>query len=154
MLKELKKILFDKDDNLSSIEEKKSHQIEIATCALFIELAKSDNDFSEQEKIFITNLMKMCFDLSDEELSIILKLAEEKVDKSVSIYEFTGELNEKFSQVDKEKLIRNLWRLIYTDKKLHSHEDSIIKKIALTLNIEHKKIIELKLQVKRELNID
>ena len=50
MLKELKKILFDKDDNLSSIEEKKSHQIEIATCALFIELAKADNDFSEQEK--------------------------------------------------------------------------------------------------------
>jgi uncharacterized tellurite resistance protein B-like protein len=159
MLNSLRKLLFngEQDDQQKSFSDKskgKEHKLEIATCALFIELAKADGDFSEQERDFIISMMKKCFNLDESEVNIIFELAEQKVDKSISIYEFTSELNNQFTQAEKESVIKNLWRLIYTDKKLNAYEDSLIKKIGLTMNLEHKQIIDLKLLVKKELNID
>lgn len=159
MINALKKLLFEDEENISqsaSSEFKldKEHKLEIATCALFIELAKADGEFSEGERDFIISTMKRCFNLAESEVNIIFEMAEQKVDKSISIYEFTSELNNHFSQEEKESVVRNLWRLIYTDKKLHAYEDNLIKKIGMTMNIEHKKIIDLKLSVKKELNID
>lgn len=154
MLNSLKKLLFENVEQTDNTTNNKSHRLEVATCALFIELAKADGDFSEEEKDFIISKMKECFNLDDVEIKAILELAEQKVDKSVSIYEFTSELNNYFSQEEKESLIKNLWHLIYTDKKLNAYEDSLIKKIGLTMSLEHKTIIDLKLSVKKELNID
>jgi uncharacterized tellurite resistance protein B-like protein len=48
---------------------------------------------------------------------------------------------------------KNLWRLIYIDKTLHSHEDHLIKKIGTILNMEHRDIIAAKLMIKEEKNI-
>ncbi len=159
MLNSLRKLLFneDKDENRNSSSDKsasKEHKLEIATCALFIELAKADGDFSAQERDFIIEMMRRCFNLDELEVKIIFEVAEQNVDKSISIYEFTSELNNHFNQTEKESIIKNLWRLIYTDKKLNAYEDSLIKKIGMTMNLEHKQIIDLKLSVKRELNID
>jgi uncharacterized tellurite resistance protein B-like protein len=159
MLNSLKKFLFSDDvgfnQTASSIEsDAKKHKLEIATCALFIELAKADGNFSNEERDFIISTMKKCFNLNESEVDLIFELANEKVDKSVSVYEFTEELNKHFTQEEKDSVIKNLWRLIYNDKKLNAYEDSLIKKIGFTLNLEHKRIIDLKLSVKKELNID
>lgn len=159
MLNSLRKLLFNDEQDeqqksYSDQSKRNEHNLEIATCALFIELAKADGDFSDEERDFIISLMKKCFNLSESEVSIIFELAEQKVDKSISTYEFTSELNNHFSQEEKVSVIKNLWRLIYTDKKLNAYEDSLIKKVGMTLNLEHKQIIDLKLLVKKELNID
>lgn len=155
MLNTLKKLLFEENNQEENlVNNEKSHRLEVATCAVFIELAKADGEFSDEEKNFIISKMKKCFNLSDNEVKIIFELAEQKVDKSISIYEFTSELNNHLNQSAKESIIKNLWRLIYTDQKLNAYEDSLIKKIALTMSIEHKQIIDLKLSVKKELNID
>lgn len=159
MLSSLRKLLFfdESDAQRESFSDKsisKEHRLEIATCALFIELAKADGDFTEEERVFIISTMKKCFNLQDSEVKVIFEIAENKVDKSISIYEFTSELNNRLAQSEKESVVKNLWRLIYTDKRLNAYEDSLIKKIGLTMNLEHKQIIDLKLSVKRELNID
>lgn len=155
MLNSLKKLLFEKNNQgENSLSENNTHRLEVATCALFIELAKADGDFSVDEKNFIISKMKNCFNLNDIEVKTVFELAEQKVDNSISIYEFTSTLNNNLTQSDKESVVKNFWRLIFSDKKLNAYEDSLIKKIAFTLSLEHKQIIDLKLSVKRELNID
>ncbi len=159
MLNSLKKLLFSEEKEIenksfSDKSTEKEHKLKIATCTLFIELAKADGEFSEEERNFIISMMKRCFNLNEEEVNLIFELAEQKVDKSISLYEFTSELNNHFSQDEKVTVVKNLWRLIYTDKKLNAYEDNIIKKIAMTISIEHKQIIDLKLAVKKESNID
>jgi len=47
-----------------------------------------------------------------------------------------------------------LWRLIYTDKKLDKYEDRLIKLIGGMLKMEHKRIINAKLLIRQELNLD
>ncbi|MCU0414928.1 MAG: TerB family tellurite resistance protein [Ignavibacteriaceae bacterium] len=127
----------------------KRHQV--ATAALLVEIAKADGDFSDDERKRIIGLMKKDFDLDDECVNELLELSEQKVKDSVSIYEFSSVINESFTQQEKLELLKNLWRIIYEDGKLDSHEDRLIKIIGSTMNIEHKDIIGAKLFIKQEL---
>ena len=124
---------------------------QVATAALLIEIAKADGDFSEDERKRIIDLMKNDFELNDQCVSELLELSEKKVKDSVSIYEFSSVINESFTQREKIELIKNLWRIIYEDGKLDSHEDRLIKIIGSTMNIEHKDVIGAKLFVKQKL---
>lgn len=157
MLSVLKKFLFEEEqqDNLNRQETVKvdDKKLQVAACALFIELAKADGKFTDEERNFIIQHMKQCFNIDDEYAKELMELAEQRVKDSVSIYEFTGEINEHFTQEQKEKLIENLWRLVFADEKMHAYEDHLMKKVSLTLNIEHRKLIEKKLLVKSELGL-
>jgi uncharacterized tellurite resistance protein B-like protein len=124
---------------------------QVATAALLIEIAKADGDFSDEERNRIVELMKNYFELDDDLVDELLELSEQKVNDSISVYEFSSVINESFTQEEKFKLMKNLWRVIYEDSKLDSHEDQLIKIIGSTLNLEHKDIIGAKLFVKQEM---
>ena len=141
---------FQKSDSLSTSEK---HKVEIAACALFIEMAKADGEFSDDEKEFIISEMKNTFNLDKECVNELMVLADDKVKNSVSIYEFTGVINSTFSQEEKIELLESLWKLIYKDEKLNMYEDHLIKRIAGTMNIEHKQIINAKMWVKEQLGL-
>lgn len=157
MLSVLKKFLFEEEEtsftNRSGTDKSEEKKLQVAACALFIELAKADGKFTDEERNFIIQQMKQCFNIDDDYAKELMELAEKRVRDSVSIYEFTGEINNHFTQEQKEKLIENLWRLVFTDEKMHTYEDHLMKKVSLTLNIEHKKLIEKKLLVKSELGL-
>lgn len=159
MLKNLRKLLSGVNPELAntisvSSSGNKHTKVEVATCALFIELAKSDGEFSQEERDLIITQMKNLFSLEKKYIDDLLLLAEEKVKQSISIYEFTGIINKSFSQEEKIELLENLWKLIYRDEKLSAYEDHMIKRIGATMNIEHKQIINSKLWVKQQLGID
>jgi uncharacterized tellurite resistance protein B-like protein len=159
MFKSLKKLFgtsnTDSGNTISMHSSLDKHiKVEVATCALFIELAKSDGEFSDDERELIISEMKSLFNLEKKYVDDLILLAEEKVKESVSIYEFTGVINKSFSQEEKIELLENLWKLIYRDEKLSAYEDHMIKKIGATMNIEHKQIINSKLWVKQQLGID
>lgn len=144
------------NEKTKTVEEKTSNhekKLQIAACALFIELAKADGEFSEEEKQFIVSEMNKTFNLDNQCTNELLELAELVVKDSVSIYEFTGIINQHFTQEEKLKLLESLWRLIYQDEKLNAYEDQLIKRIGATLNIEHKQIINAKLLVKEQLGL-
>lgn len=151
MLDILKKILLptagEREKGTINTEKK----LQIATCALFIEMAKADNEFSEEERENIIAFMKKTFDLDEEYVQELVELSEEKVNQSISIYEFSSVINDNFSNDEKYELMKNLWRLIYLDDNLHAHEDSLIRKINATLNLDHHVMIAAKMQVKEEL---
>jgi uncharacterized tellurite resistance protein B-like protein len=138
-------------DSASSSPKAISKKYQIATAALLVEIAKADGDFSDDERKRIIDLIKNDFDLDDECVNELLEISEQKVKDSVSIYEFSSVINESFTQHEKLELLKNLWRIIYEDGKLESHEDRLIKIIGSTLNLEHKDVIGAKLFVKQEL---
>ena len=145
------------DSDVNKLQESRStfdkRKVEIAACALFIEMAKADGDFSDEEREFIISEMKSTFNLDKVCVDELMVLAEQQIKESVSLYEFTGVINNTFSQAEKLELIESLWRLIYKDEKLNMYEDHLIKRIAATMNIEHKQIINAKLWVKEQLGL-
>ena len=126
-------------------------KVQIATCALFLEIANSDDEFTDEEKQKIFSIMKKTFNLTGDHVKELIELSEEQVKRSVSLYEFTNIINEKFSEQRKYEVLKNLWRLIYVDKKLHAYEDYFIRKISANFHLTHKDLIAAKLEVKAEL---
>ena len=157
MFEYLRRVLSaEKYEQITQLQKAETHKFpgkkyQVATAALLVEIAKADGDFSEDERKRIINLMKKDFDLDDECVDELMELSEQKVRDSISVYEFTSVINETFSQSEKYELLKNLWRIIYEDGKLDSHEDRLIKIIGSTMNIEHKDIIAAKLFVKQEM---
>ncbi|RPI62113.1 MAG: TerB family tellurite resistance protein [Ignavibacteriales bacterium] len=158
MFEYLRKIFADNQTSINqspvnSSSESKNQKIEIAACALFIEIAKADGEFTDEERKFIISEMKSTFNLDDDYVNDLILLAEQRVKESVSLYEFTGVINTTFTFEEKIELIESLWKLIYKDEKLNQYEDHLIKRIAATINIEHKQIINAKLWVKEQMGL-
>ena len=141
--------------NVSGPVKKVDHQkqLQIATAALFIEMAKADGDFSEEEREQVIDSLQNQFGLDAEHVNDLVEHSKIKLEKSISLYEFSKIINKYFSYDDKLELLKNLWRLIYTDKKLDKYEDRLMKIIGGMINIEHKQIINMKMFVRNELNL-
>jgi uncharacterized tellurite resistance protein B-like protein len=158
MFEYLRKIFVPQHDS-DSIDFQKSdlksenNKVEIAACALFIEMAKADGEFSDVERELIISEMQNTFNLDKECVDELMMFAEQEIKESVSLYEFTSVINNQFSHEQKIDLIENLWKLIYKDEKLSAYEDQLIKRIGATMNIEHKQIINAKLWVKQQLGL-
>ncbi len=138
-------------DSVKKVDHQK--QLQIATAALFVEMAKADGEFSEEEREQVIESLQKQFGLDAEYVNDLVELSKTKLMDSVSLYEFSTIINEHFSNADKLELLKNLWRLIYTDKKLDKYEDRLIKIIGGMINIEHKQIINTKLLIRKELNL-
>jgi len=157
MFEYLRKVLSaEKDEQITQLQKIETSKFppkkyQVATAALLIEIAKADGDFSDEERERIIDLMKKDFALEDDLVNDLLNLSEQKVKDSISVYEFSKIINESFTKLEKIELLKNLWRIVYVDGKLDSHEDQLIKIIGSTLNLEHKDIIGAKLFVKQEL---
>jgi len=129
-------------------------RVQIATCALFIEVANSDDEFSDDEKKLIFDLMKNQYHLSEEEMYELMDLSHEQIQESVSLYEFTEIINKNFDSTEKYSVLKNLWRLILIDGKLDKHEEYFVRKISNNLHLEHKDLIAAKMEVKKEMGFE
>ena len=137
-----------------SVERVDHHkQLQVATAALFIEMARADGVFSVEEREQVISSLQKQFGLEAEYVNDLVELSKTQLLDSVSLYEFSSIINEHFSNDDKLELLKNLWRLIYTDQKLDKYEDRLIKIIGGMINIEHKQIINMKMFVRDELNL-
>ena len=64
---------------INSSSESKNQKIEIAACALFIEIAKADGEFTDEERKFIISEMKSTFNLDDDYVNDLILLADHRV---------------------------------------------------------------------------
>jgi uncharacterized tellurite resistance protein B-like protein len=151
MIDYLKNLLTEKinyDEITVQLDNEK--RVQIATCALFLEVAHSDDDFSIEEKEFIESTMKEKFKLDDKMVSELIELSMQQTERSVSLYEFTEIINQIFDQNSKFEILKNLWRLVFADGKLDQYEEYFIRKISGNLHMEHSDMIAAKMEVKAE----
>ncbi len=148
----IKNILTHPADNNTG-NDSNTKKVQIATCALFLEVANADDNFDPREKQHIISVMEKTFNLSAEDVKELLQLANESMQNSVSIYEYTDVINRNFTYDEKYKILENLWRLVLVDNNLDKYEEYLLRKITNNLNLDHKDFIAAKLKVKEELNI-
>jgi len=118
----------------------------LATCILLIEVAKSDDKFDDAEKQKILSISKENFDLSDEQTTLLLSIANTKSEEIISLYEWTSKINDSCTYSDKKKLKENLWDVAFADQVIDKYEDYTIRKIAELLYVKHKDFIKAKIR--------
>lgn len=159
MLKFFRDLLGDTTENnqqhysSDSVPANSERKIQLATCALFLEVAHADDNFDSEEREKIISAMKEMFDLNVDEVEELIKQSDEIVQKSVSLYEFTDVINSHFNKDEKYELVKNLWRLILVDEKINKYEEHFVRTINNNFHLEHSDMIAAKMAVKEELEL-
>lgn len=143
-----KKLLKEPDSVSESRPQDESERIQIATCIILLEVAKSDDEFSSIEKTTVASLLKKKFELSPDAVEELIKIASQKREESVDLWQFTNLINNSYTKEDKIKIVEAVWKVIYADKKLDRYEDHIVHKLAKLLRLKHHELIEAKMKVK------
>lgn len=125
----------------------KFERTHVATCVILLEIAKSDDEFSSVERETTKAILKNELVIADEDIEDLMKIAAEKREHSVDLWEFTNLINENFSEEERIKIIEMAWKIIYADKKLDKYEDHLVHVLAKLLRLDHSDLIDAKLRV-------
>lgn len=125
--------------------------VHLATCVLLLEAARADNEFSDDERRHILNVLERRFNLAQDEATALLEMAMESHDKSTSLYEYTRKINTAFTVEEKVQIVEEIWRIFYADRKLDGHEDHLAAQLRNLLNLNHPTMIEAKMRVLAEI---
>ncbi|WP_213882540.1 tellurite resistance TerB family protein, partial [Vibrio crassostreae] len=116
----------------------------IAIASLLCEVAGADHQINESERVAKLQLLQRLLDLDEEQAKVLLAQAEPKVEQSVSLYDFTSQLRD-LSQPVRIDLIKAMWEVAHADGEIDPIEDSVIRKTAELLYVDHSDFIKTKL---------
>lgn len=124
------------------------HDARIAACALFVELARADGEFSDDETRAILGMLSSEYGLSPADADALLQEARAEASRSIDLWRFTRRINEFYSTDEKLDIAEMLWRVVYADGKLDDHEHYLMGKLTNLLNLEHARVMERKLRAR------
>jgi uncharacterized tellurite resistance protein B-like protein len=124
------------------------HRLRVATCALLLEAAHADNEFSLEERRGIGELVARRFQLEPGEAAELMELAESERAASDDLYQFARLINEGFTHPRKLAIVELLWEVVYSDDVLEAHEDALMHKLGTVLGVRHQELMALKVKVK------
>lgn len=132
----------------NSKEFNKNKNIQLALCALLLEVAHCDDEFNDEERNIIIKTVKNKFDLSSEAANDLIEVAENERKNSVDLWHFTKQINENYSHDEKFELMEMLWKVVFADNNLDKHEDYIIHTMNKLLKMDHKDMIAAKIKAR------
>lgn len=118
----------------------------IAIASLLCEVAGADHQINESERVAKLQLLQRLLDLDEEQAKVLLEQAEPRVEQSVSLYDFTSQLRD-LSQPVRIDLIKAMWEVAHADGEIDPIEDSVIRKTAELLYVDHSDFIKTKLSI-------
>ena len=125
------------------------NHLQVATCALLLEAAHADNDFTDEEEEAVSRMVGSRFNLDADQTAELLHVADEERRKSGDLYQFAKLINENFSHARKLAILELLWQVVYSDGVLEAHEDALMHKMGTVLGVRHEELMALKLKAKR-----
>ena len=99
------------------------HDVRVATCALFLEMARIDNTFTDAEMELILSIMKDKYGLSAEHADALVAEADRELEHSLDLWQFAKLINENYSNDEKIEIIEILWKMVYVDGKMDEYEN-------------------------------
>ena len=148
MLESLKRF-FNKSQVDTSKNEKQvtEHDVHIATCALFVEMARIDEKFTQTEVDTILAILREKYGLSQEHADALLAEADKELEESVDLWQFARMINENYSVDEKVEIIETLWQMVYVDGKMDQYEHYLMNKLKNLLRLSQDQLINAKLKV-------
>ena len=148
MIKKIKDLL----SNLSKEEviEDSSDlgSLDKACAALLVEIAFADKEFDSREKTSLKESLIQSYNLDEETIQEIILDAENTVNESTSLYEYTRTVNDEFEYESKLNLLENLWKVAYADDVLDKYEEHLIRRVSDLIHISHSDYINIKLKAR------
>lgn len=128
-----------------------AERLRVATCVLLLEVARCDEEFSDEEEGQILQTLRERFSITEEEAQALVEDSTRSREESVDLWRYTHQINKACDTEEKIRIVEEVWRVIYADTVLDGHEDHLVHRIAKLFNLTHGHLIEAKLWVLDEI---
>ena len=110
--------------------------VQLAACALLLELAHADGVMSPAELTHIESALQRHFGLDDATARELISLAETERRQSIDHFQFTRLIAAEYDLGQKMVLAEVMWGVILADGELATHETWLVRKLAHLLELE------------------
>ena len=117
-------------------EAARAKELRLAACALLLELAHADQEFTDDERQHVENAVRRHWGLDELEARELLALAEKEGAHATDLWQFTRLIRENYDQGQKMVLAEVMWGVVYSDGELSSREEYLLRKISPLLGLE------------------
>jgi uncharacterized tellurite resistance protein B-like protein len=110
--------------------------VELAACALLLELAHADGEFTPEERQHIERTLMRHFGLDEGTGAELMQLAEAERTQSLDHFQFTRLIAAEYDLGQKMVLAEVMWGVILADGRLSDHEAHLVRKLASLMQLE------------------
>lgn len=110
--------------------------LHLAACALLLDVAHADGEFSAAERAHLEEVLERHFSLPPESGRTLLELAEKEREASIDHFKFTAALQQGYDVGQKMVLAEIMWGLVLADGEIAEHEHYLTRKISNLLGLE------------------
>ena len=131
-------------------KEKKGNERNLVKIgALLIHTAKIDENYSKEEEEIIKKTLQS---LGAEEGSLnhLIEMAKQCEEDANQILDFTKEIK-NLEDADKIKILKSLWKIIYSNKDADIYETNLMRRLAGLLYIDSKVMGNIKKEIQNEI---
>ncbi len=110
--------------------------LQVAACALLLEIAYADDEFADSERAHLENAIRRHFGLDDETARRLIEFADGERRKQVDLHQFTRLISQSYSEAQKMVLLEAMWGLVYADGVVAKHETLLMRKLSHLLDVK------------------
>ena len=115
-----------------------------------LEVTWADHDIDAEEITASTELLRQLFKLDATTATQLINDAQERLQQSVGVQDYTRFLNENLSESEKFDVVTSLWRVALVSNGLDRFEEHTIRRVADLLYLSHSRFIEAKLAARAQ----
>lgn len=127
--------------------------LHLATAAVLLDIAYADGEFTPAEDGDVVGFLQRAFALTNEGSRELLKAADELRAKTIDHFALTNFIRKNASLAERIDIVKTMWRIVYSDRKLTDYENYLVRKLADLLGLEHRVMIDAKVEVLHELGL-
>ncbi len=119
---------------------------------LLVEVARSDNDLTQEELDTMAAAVKSTSSLSTQEIDQLISSCLAEADQAISLHQHIRLINDTFSHEQKVQLMEQMWSVAYADGDLDRYEEYTIRKTSDLIYLKHRDFMQAKLRVLDRVN--
>jgi uncharacterized tellurite resistance protein B-like protein len=109
--------------------------LQLAACALLLELAHADDEFSPAERAHIESALGRHFGLDAATARELIELAQAERREAIDHYQFARVITKHYDLGQKMVLAEVMWGVILADSEINKHESYLVRKLANLLDL-------------------
>ncbi len=110
--------------------------VRVAACALLLELANVDGEFSAVERQRILEILQRHFGVDATNAELLMAEAASASHDAVDDFTFTRQVVREYDLAQRMVLAELMWQVVLADGELHGRESYLMRKLANLLQLE------------------
>ena len=123
------------------------HNLQVAVCALFLEIGRIDETFTREELDTLLSILKERYGLDPEDADALIEEADRALESSVDYWQFADLINKNYAIGEKIEIVETLWRIVFVDGKMDRYEHYLMNKLGNLLRLTHAQLMDAKMKV-------